>query len=50
MPCGVDGEGLPVGAQLIGPRFGEQVLLGAAYAYQQETDYHRQVPKGGQEG
>ena len=50
MPCGVDGQGLPVGAQLIGPRFGEQVLLGAAYAYQQETDYHRQVPKGGQKG
>ena len=50
MPCGVDGQGLPVGAQLVGPRFGEQVLLGAAYAYQQETDYHRQVPKGGQEG
>lgn len=48
MPCGVDGEGLPVGAQLVGPRFGEQVLLGAAHAYQQETEYHKQVPRGGQ--
>lgn len=48
MPCGVDGEGLPVGAQLIGPRFGEQVLLNAAHAYQQETDYHKNVPRGGQ--
>lgn len=47
MPCGVDETGLPVGAQLMGPRFGEQVLLNVAYAYQQETDYHRQVPKGG---
>lgn len=47
MPCGVDGNGLPVGAQLIGPRFGEQVLLGAAHAYQQEMDHHKQVPKGG---
>lgn len=48
MPCGVDGQGLPVGAQLMGPRFGEQVLLGAAYAYQQETDYHKRVPRGGE--
>ena len=50
MPCGVDGQGLPVGAQLMGPRFGEQVLLNTAYAYQQETDFHRQVPKGGGAG
>ncbi len=48
MPCGVDGQGLPVGAQLVGPRFGEGVLLNAAYAYQQETDYHTYVPRGGE--
>lgn len=48
MPCGVDREGLPVGAQLMGPRFGEQVLLNTAYAYQQETDYHKRVPRGGE--
>lgn len=48
MPCGVDGEGLPVGAQLMGPRFGEQVLLSVAHAYQQETDYHKSVPRGGE--
>ena len=48
MPCGVDGEGLPVGAQLMGPRFGEQVLLSVAHAYQQETDYHKRVPRGGE--
>ena len=48
MPCGVDGEGLPVGAQLMGPRFGEQVLLNAAYAYQKETDHHKSVPRGGE--
>lgn len=48
MPCGVDEEGLPVGAQLMGPRFGEQVLLNAAYAYQQETDHHKRVPRGGE--
>ena len=48
MPCGVDREGLPVGAQLMGPRFGEQVLLNTAYAYQQETDHHKSVPRGGE--
>lgn len=48
MPCGVDGQGMPVGAQLMGPRFGEQVLLNTAYAYQQETDHHKSVPRGGE--
>lgn len=48
MPCGVDGQGLPVGAQLMGPRFGEQVLLNTAHAYQQETDHHKRVPRGGE--
>ena len=48
MPCGVDGQGLPVGAQLMGPRFGEQVLLNTAYAYQQETDHHKSVLRGGE--
>ena len=40
MPCGFDGSGLPVGAQLIGPHFGEKVILNAAHAFQQETDFH----------
>ena len=48
MPCGFDRQGLPIGAQLIGPHFGEGRLLNAAYAFQQETNYHRQTPKGGQ--
>lgn len=47
MPCGFDGEGLPIGAQLIGPHFGEGVLLNAAHAFQLDTDYHRRSPKGG---
>lgn len=47
MPCGFDAKGLPIGAQLIGPRFGEGTLLGAAHAFQQDTDYHKRAPKGG---
>ncbi|MDE7371988.1 MAG: hypothetical protein K2N07_09695, partial [Desulfovibrio sp.] len=30
MPCGFDGKGMPIGAQLIGPHFGEGVLLNTA--------------------
>ncbi len=37
-------EGLPVGVQLLGPAFKEEVLLRVADAYQQATDYHRRRP------
>jgi len=47
VPCGFDGKGLPIGAQLIGPAMGDLAVLNAAHAYQLETDYHRQTPKGG---
>ncbi|BCI60047.1 Asp-tRNA(Asn)/Glu-tRNA(Gln) amidotransferase subunit GatA [Solibaculum mannosilyticum] len=44
-PCGFDGQGLPIGMQLIGPAFGEKTLLNAAHAYQQVTDFHRKKPQ-----
>ena len=44
VPCGFDGEGLPVGAQLIGPAFGEGSLFRAAHAYQLHTAFHRRFP------
>lgn len=47
MPCGFDSRGLPIGAQLIGPHFGEGVLLNTAHAFQLDTEYHRRIPKGG---
>ncbi len=47
MPCGFDSQGLPIGAQLIGPRFGEGRLLNAAHAFQLDTDWHRRAPEGG---
>ena len=49
VPCGFDSEGLPVGAQLIGPAFGEGSLFRAAHAYQLHTAFHRQYP-GKKEG
>ena len=48
MPCGFDLKGMPIGAQLIGPHFGEGRLLNAAHAFQQDTDYHKKSPEGGE--
>ena len=39
-----DGQGMPVGLQLIGNYFEEGRLLHAAHAFQQATDWHRRVP------
>jgi len=38
-------EGLPVGVQLIGPRFGEETLLRTVDAFQRATDYHTRWPE-----
>ena len=46
LPCGFDGAGLPIGAQLIGPALGEARVLNAAHAFQLDTTYHRQRPAG----
>ncbi|MCD6289259.1 MAG: Asp-tRNA(Asn)/Glu-tRNA(Gln) amidotransferase GatCAB subunit A, partial [Anaerolineae bacterium] len=44
VPCGFDQEGLPIGLQIIGPAFGEERILGVAYAYQQATEWHKRRP------
>lgn len=43
MPAGFSNQ-LPVGLQLIGNYFDEARLLNAAHKFQQETDWHQQVP------
>ena len=43
-PVGFDGEGLPIGMQLMGPHFREDLLFRAAYAYQQITAWHKREP------
>jgi aspartyl-tRNA(Asn)/glutamyl-tRNA(Gln) amidotransferase subunit A len=42
---GFDRDNLPVGLQLIGPPFREDILLRAAHAYQRVTDWHTRAPK-----
>lgn len=44
VPCGFNGEGLPIGLQLIGKAFDEPTLLRAAHAFEQATDYHTRKP------
>ncbi len=43
-PAGFDASGLPVGIQLMGPRFQEGLLLRAAHACQQVTAWHTRQP------
>lgn len=49
IPCGFDSNGMPIGAQLIGPALGDSVILNAAHSYQLETDFHKKTlhRKGG---
>ena len=44
LPCGFDAGGLPIGLQVMGPAFGEEQVLRAAYAYEQATDWQRCRP------
>jgi aspartyl-tRNA(Asn)/glutamyl-tRNA(Gln) amidotransferase subunit A len=37
MPIGFDKAGLPIGMQIIGPQFAEELILNAAYKYEQEN-------------
>ena len=48
VPCGFVGQergGLPIGMQLIGRPFREDVILAAAHAYEQATPWHRRRPR-----
>jgi aspartyl-tRNA(Asn)/glutamyl-tRNA(Gln) amidotransferase subunit A len=44
VPCGFSKDGLPIGLQIVGPAYGEPVVLSAAYTYQQSTDWHKRNP------
>lgn len=46
VPCGFDGQGLPVGLQLVGNYLDEAKMLGIAHQYQLATDWHLRVPPG----
>ena len=38
VPCGTDSKGLPIGMQIIGNKFREDMILNTAYFYQSNAD------------
>ncbi len=47
VPCGLSADGLPIGAQLLGPNFGEETLFAAAAAIERELPLPRVAPLEG---
>jgi len=44
LPCGFTKTGLPIGAQIAGPMFSEELLFKIGHKYQQLTDFHLKTP------
>jgi aspartyl-tRNA(Asn)/glutamyl-tRNA(Gln) amidotransferase subunit A len=44
VPCGFSNEGLPIGLQLMGKHFNEEMLFKVAYNFEQATDFHKKKP------
>jgi aspartyl-tRNA(Asn)/glutamyl-tRNA(Gln) amidotransferase subunit A len=44
VPCGFDGDGLPIGLQIAGRPWAEATVLRVAHAYQQATAWHTRRP------
>jgi len=44
IPCGFNGEGLPIGMQIVSKPWWEAKVLNIAYAYEQATEWHKQKP------
>lgn len=45
IPCGFSKSGLPIGLQLMGKAFDEEILLRISYTYEQNTEWHTKKPK-----
>jgi aspartyl-tRNA(Asn)/glutamyl-tRNA(Gln) amidotransferase subunit A len=45
LSCGFLASGLPVGMQLVGRPFAEDVILRLGHAFQQATDWHKREPR-----
>lgn len=41
VPCGFDGDGMPIGTQIIGPALGDVKVLNIGHAYQKHTNFHK---------
>ena len=45
LPCGFDGEGMPIGLQIAGKPYDEMTVLRVAHAYERSHDWAAQRPK-----
>ncbi len=45
VPCGFTKSHLPIGMQIMGPQFSEELILNAAHKYEEETDWHKMRAK-----
>ncbi len=44
IPCGFTSNKLPIGLQIIGPKWGEETMLRVAHAYEKATPWHKEKP------
>ncbi len=44
VPCGFSAGGLPIGLQIMGKHFNEELLLKVAYNFEQASDFHKKRP------
>jgi aspartyl-tRNA(Asn)/glutamyl-tRNA(Gln) amidotransferase subunit A len=44
VPCGFSKQGLPIGLQLMGKHFNEEMLFKVAYNFEQATDFNKKKP------
>lgn len=44
VPCGFDRDGMPIGLQIVGRKYGEDRILAIGHAYESATAWHRQIP------
>jgi aspartyl-tRNA(Asn)/glutamyl-tRNA(Gln) amidotransferase subunit A len=45
VPCGFSSDGLPIGLQILGNHFDEEMLFKVAYGFEQATEFHKQKPR-----
>ncbi|MFA5388939.1 MAG: Asp-tRNA(Asn)/Glu-tRNA(Gln) amidotransferase subunit GatA [Candidatus Omnitrophota bacterium] len=45
IPCGFTKNNLPIGLQILGKPFDEEMILRVAYNYEQNTDWHNRKPE-----
>jgi aspartyl-tRNA(Asn)/glutamyl-tRNA(Gln) amidotransferase subunit A len=44
VPCGFSSDGLPIGLQILGNHFDEEMLFKVAYNFEQATEFHKKKP------